>query len=401
MSGPLTGVKIIDLTSMVSGPLATMTLADQGADVIKIEAPAGDHARHVSRGQGGFSAAFLNNNRNKRSVVLNLKKAEGLEALFRLVEGVDVLIQNFRPGVAERIGVGEDAVRSVNPSIVYVSICGFGFEGPYAQKPVFDPLIQALSGLTTVQAGSDEDRPRLVRTILPDKLTGIQGAQAIAAALFARERTGEGQHVRLSMLDTLVSFLWSSDMGGHTFVGNEMTVEKAQSFIDLVYETKDGFVSIAIQQNKDWQGFARAVERPELGEDERFLTPALREKFKNERMAITQEEVRRFVTADILERLEEQDVPCAPVLTRREMRDHPQVAANNVVMESDHPQAGRLRQARHPAEFSQTPAKLRFGAPVLGEHTHEILSEAGFSEDEIETLLQSEAIFTARTAERA
>ena len=251
MPGPLHGITVIDLTSVISGPLATQTLADQGADVIKVEAPRGDHARHVATRRGGFSASFLNNNRNKRSIVLDLKHLEGLAALRRLAGNADALVQNFRPGVAERIGVGEAAIREVNPEIVYVSIAGFGFEGPYANKPVFDPLVQAVSGLTTVQAGADESRPRLVRTILPDKLTGVQASQAVTAALLARERTGRGQHVRLSMLDTVVSFLWSSDMGGHTFVGAESAQERAQSWIDLIYETRDGYITVAVNQDKE------------------------------------------------------------------------------------------------------------------------------------------------------
>jgi crotonobetainyl-CoA:carnitine CoA-transferase CaiB-like acyl-CoA transferase len=401
MTGPLAGVRIIDLTSMISGPLATMTLADQGADVIKVEAKAGDHARHVATRRGGFSASFLNNNRNKRSVVIDLKSEGGRDVLMRLVEGADVVVQNFRPGVADRIGVGEAACRAVRPDIVYVSITGFGFDGPYARKPTFDPLVQAVSGLTTVQAGSDAERPRLVRTILPDKLTAIQASQAIAAALFARERTGEGQHVRITMLDTVIAFLWSSDMGGHTFVGEETEVETAQSFIDLIYETRDGHISVAVVQDKEWAGLARAVERPDFLEDDRFRTSSLREENKDERLVLTQEALARFTVAEALARLEAEDVPAAPVLTRREMIRHPQVEANRIVVESDHPEAGRLRQARQPAVFSRTPAEIRRGAPRLGADTRDVLLEAGFSPEEIRALVAAGAVVQAADRERA
>ena len=396
MPGPLDGFTIIDLTSMISGPLATRTLADQGADVIKVEAPSGDHARHVATRRGGFSASFLNNNRNKRSVVLDLKHPEGLSALKRLAGDADVIIQNFRPGVAERIGVGEDAMRAVNPQIIYVSIAGFGFEGPYAAKPVFDPLIQAVSGLTTVQAGSDAARPRLVRTILPDKVTGLQASQAITAALLSRERTGKGQHVRLSMLDTVVSFLWSSDMGRHTFVGEEGDREDAQSFIDLIYETTDGYISVAVMQDKEWQALAHAAERPDILEDERFRTAEGRERFKNERLELIQSILKDRGTAEWLERLEARDVPCAPVLTREEVIRHPQVRANDIVEELDNPQAGRLRQTRNPARFSRTPAENRLGAPVLGGQTREVLAEHGFNADEIAALEASGAAVQAK-----
>ncbi len=188
--GPLHGVRIVDVTSMVSGPSATMLLVDQGSDVIKVENPAGgDHTCASTNTWNGFSANFLNNNRNKRSIVLSLKRPEGIAALMRLAAGADVFIQNFQPGVAERMGIGEALIGEAASGIIYVSICGFGFEGPYATKPVYDPLVQALSGLTTIQAGSDGERPRLVRTTLPDKLTGMAAAQSITAALLARERT--------------------------------------------------------------------------------------------------------------------------------------------------------------------------------------------------------------------
>jgi len=399
MTGPFSGVRIIDFSTMVTGPLATMTLADQGADVIKVEPPhRGDYTRHVATRRGGFSASFLNNNRNKRSIVVDLKKPEGLETIKRLIAGADVTVQNFRPGVADRLGIGEEVARAVNPNIIYVSIAGFGFDGPYAQKPVFDPLIQATSGLTTVQAGSDEARPRLVRTVLPDKLTAIQASQAIAAALFARERTGEGQHVMLSMLDTMISFLWSSDMGGHTFIGDEMENETAQSFIDLIYETADGYISVATMQDKEWQGLAKALDRPDLIDDQRFNTPELREINKDERLNLMQELLRSYKSKDVLARLEAEDVPCAPVLTRRDMLKHPQVIANDVVVETHHPQAGALRQARQPAQFSRTPTKIRRGGPRHGGDTHEVLTEAGFSNDEITDLEKAGVVWQASAA---
>ena len=397
MPGPLHDFKVVDLTSMVSGPLAAQTLADQGADVIKVEAPRGDHSREATSRQGGFSATFLNNNRNKRSIVLNLKHPDGLAAFRRIAGAADVIVQNFRPGVAERIGVGETAMRELNPEVVYVSIAGFGFDGPWVNKPVFDPIVQAVSGLATVQAGSDTLRPRLVRTILPDKLTGIQAAQAITAALLARERTGRGQHVRLSMLDTVVSFLWSSDMGAHTFVGAESASEPAQSRIDLIYETGDGHITVAVNQDKEWVGFARAAERPDLLEDERFRTAESRQTFRDERLELIQSVLADRTTAEWLDRLESHDVPCAPVLTRREMIGHPQVRANALIVETDHPEAGRLRHTRSPAHFSVTEPEHRRPAPVLGGHTREILSEHGFDEGEIAALEASGAAVQAGT----
>lgn len=388
MQGPLHGIRIIDLTTVVSGPSATMILADQGADVIKIEAPRGDFARDVTTRRGGFSASFLNNNRNKRSLVLDLKTENGIKAVKHLVKDADVFIHNFRPGVVDRLGLGEDMVRGLKPDLIYVSISGFGFEGPYKDKPVYDPLIQAVSSLTTVQAGSDEERPKLIRTILPDKLTGIQASQAVTAALFARERTGEGQHVRLSMLDTIISFLWNSDMGAHTFVGDELDKEQAQSFIDLIYETADGYVSVAVMQDKQWQAFCKAVDRDELLNDPRFLNAQDRENNKDERLQEIQNSISHYKSDEIIEILEAADVPCAPVLTRTQMRQHPQVVANDIIAEVEHPQAGLLRQARHPASFSKTPASIRRGAPKLGEHTKEVLKEAGLDAEVVKSIIK-------------
>ncbi len=203
MAGALDGVRIVDLTTMISGPIATMMLADQGADVIKVEPKTGDLVRVLGPAKGDRTGTFLAANRNKRSIVLDLKSEEGLRALKKLVATADVVVQNFRPGAAERMGIGEGELRKEQPNLIYVSISGFGETGPYAKKRVYDPVIQALSGLAAIQADRDTGRPRMIRTIIPDKLTAVTAAQAITAALFARERTGEGQHIKLSMLDAM------------------------------------------------------------------------------------------------------------------------------------------------------------------------------------------------------
>jgi crotonobetainyl-CoA:carnitine CoA-transferase CaiB-like acyl-CoA transferase len=387
MTGPLHGFRIIDVTSMVSGPSATMLLADQGADVIKVENPGGgDHTRASANKQNGFSANFINNNRNKRSVTLNLKDDGARQALLKLCEGADVFIQNFRPGVVDRMGIGETDIRAVCPDIVYVSISGFGETGPYAGKPVYDPLIQALSGLATVQAGSDAERPRLVRTILPDKLTGIVAAQAITAALLSRTRTGEGQHIRLSMLDAIIAFLWGSDMGSQTFVDSPFPQQNAASFIDLIYETADGHISVAVQSNKEWAALSRAFDMPELLDDPRFTTPALRQENIDARLTLTQDVLRTRPADEWIARLEAEDVPCAPVLTRTDAINHPQVVANEIVVETLHHLAGSVRQARPAARFSATPTEHRRGGPALGEHTAEVLGEIGYTADQIAAL---------------
>src|ERR1700722_8269971 len=208
MTGPLDAVRVLDLTSMVAGPVATMILADQGADVIKVEPPNGDLMRHLSLQRNGMSAFFLSCNRNKRSLAVDLKSAGGLAILQKLVPSADVLVHNFRPGAAERIGVGEEAVRALRHDIIYVSITGYGETGPYAGQRAYDPVIQAMSGLADIQADNETGRPRMVRTIIADNTTALTAAQAITAALFARTRTGQGQHVRLAMLDAMVAFLW-------------------------------------------------------------------------------------------------------------------------------------------------------------------------------------------------
>ena len=393
MAGPLDGIRIIDFTTMLAGPYATMILADQGADVIKIEAPTrSDRLGGAGYDPGQLSAASLNNNRNKRSFSVDVKTAAGRELMLKLAKDADVFVQNFRPGVMARLGIDEPQLRSVNGGLIYVSLSGWGESGPYAHKPVYDPIIQALSGLMTVQGGSDQARPRLVRTVLPDKLTGITAAQAVTSALVARGRSGQGQHVRLSMLDAVVAFMWSSDMGEQTFVGKEGSESRAATGIDLVYETKSGYISVSVMSDEHWRGLCDAVGHPEWLEDERFKTAAGRNRYANARLELTQSALLNKNASEWLEILDSVDVPCAPVLKRHEMIRHPQVEASGIVVETDHPHAGRLRQARNAARFEATPTEIRYGAPHRGEHTRTIMRELGFSVPDIEGLIAERVI---------
>lgn len=393
MAGPLDGIRILDLSAVISGPFGTMMLADQGADVIKVEPPGtGDFTRQAGNRQNGVSASFLNNNRNKRSICVDLKSAEGVEVIRRLARTADAMVQNFRPGVVDRLGVGYEAIREVKPDIVYVSISGFGENGPFAQKPVYDPIVQALSGLASVQGGSDRQRPRLIRTIVPDKLTAVTASQAITAALLAKERTGQGQHVKLSMLDSVLAFLWSSDMGAQTYVGREVSQQRAASFIDLIYETKDGHMSVAVMTDRQWRAFCETMGKPEWLEDERFATTELRDLNIDARLELIQSVLRDRTTDELMGMLEPAGVPCAPVLHRKDVIEHPQILAADILREHDHPVAGRLRQTRTAARFEGTTPEYRRGAPDLGEHTDEILAEAGFGADEIETLKAGKAV---------
>jgi len=291
-------------------------------------------------------------------------------------------------------------LRALNPNLIYVSIAGFGDKGPWSGKPVYDPIIQAVSGLTTVQAGADSERPRLVRTVLPDKVSAIVAAQAISSALFARERTGQGQHVRLSMLDAVLYFLWASDMGAQTYPDIEVRSQEAASFIDLIYETADGYMTVAVMSDREWAGVTRALERPDWLADPRFATPAARDRHVNERLEMTQEVLRTRTTAEWMALFEANDVPCAPALTRGEVIRHPQVLANGIIIEHAHHAAGVLRQTRAPARFEGTPTEIRRGAPLLGEHSIEILRELGWDSGLIAELM-GQKIVQAPVAERA
>jgi crotonobetainyl-CoA:carnitine CoA-transferase CaiB-like acyl-CoA transferase len=387
MPGPLHGYTVLELATMVSGPLATQLLGDQGADVIKIEDPAGgDLMRHLGPTRGGMTAIFTTVNRNKRSLALDLKTPEGFRVLEHLVEGADVFVQNFRPGVAARMGLGYDAMRALRRDLVYLSISGFGERGPYAQKRVYDPIIQALSGLAAIQADRDTGRPRMMRTIIPDKITAMTAAQAVTAALLARERSGEGQHIRLAMLDATVSFAWPEGMVTHTFVGEGIADPTPGSTADLVYQTADGYITASTMSDAEWKGMARATGHLEWLDDARFSTPGGRVANSDARLRMVGDVLRERTSAQWLAALETEDVPCAPILSREQLIADPQVAENELLIEDEHPLAGRIRYARPAARFDRTPAESRRPAPALGQHNREILAQIGYSDQEVAEL---------------
>ncbi len=390
-AGPLTGLRVIDLTSVVSGPAAAALLCDQGADVIKVEALAGDLTRHSRAAVGDFAPMFISCNRGKRSVAVDLKTLAGAEILWRLIDTADVLIQNFRPGTAERLGFGEPQVRQRNPRIIYASISGVGPDGPYAAKRIYDPLIQSIAGLADIQADPLTGRPKMVRTLIADKTTAIYAAQAVTAALLHRERTGVGQHVMLSMLDTMLSFIWPEGMAPFT-VPSEKVQEAPNSPHDMIFAASDGYLTVAANSDKEWQGLCEALGRPEWLADARFKTPALRSDNRQERLELLEEVLATNTVDHWLDRLDNHDVPCAPVLPRRDIAGHPQVVASQSIAAFEHPGVGEVRQARPAARFAASPAEVRGPAPYLGEHTVEVLRELGYEAGEIDTLVADRVI---------
>src|ERR1700758_3842631 len=293
MAGPFEGVRVIDLTTMVAGPVAAMMLGDQGADVIKVESPAGDLMRRFAFGRNGMSASFLSCNRNKRSLAVDIKSAEGLKIVKKLVVTADVLMHNFRPGAAERLGLGEDAVRINRADIIYVSVSGFGESGPYAHQRAYDPVIQALSGLAEIQRDRDTGRPRMVRTIIADYTTALTAAQAITAALFAKERSGVGQHIRIAMLDSMIAYLWPEAMPSLTFVGDEIDPSDGDQGPDLVFAAQDRYLTAAALSDDEWAGMCRALNRQDLIDNPRFKTARDRSVHAVERREIVSAELEK------------------------------------------------------------------------------------------------------------
>ena len=391
--GPLEGVRIIDLTSMVSGPMGAMMLADQGAEVIKVEPIAGEQLRHMAAPHNGVNPVFYSCNRGKKSLAIDLKSKEGKQILIKLIKDSDVLMQNFRPGTTDRMGFGYEAMKKINPNLVYLSISGFGDKGPYAQSRVYDPVIQALSGATDIQADRNTGTPKMFRVVIADKVTSLTAAQAISSALYARERTAKGQHIKLSMLDSVIAFFWPEGMSGLVFKENEFDVRKLQGSQDLIYEAKDRYITAGAVSDAEWTGMCNALNMQQLINDERFATSAARVINAEERKKITGQEIKKWRSNDILSRFQEEGVPSAPLLDRMELMNHEQIIKNQTILRQEYEGFGEVRQARPAAHFEDTPSEISRPAPKLGEHGEEILNSIGISESVRKKLVDEGKIF--------
>jgi len=393
MAGPLSGIRIVDTTSYIAGPLATMVLADQGAEVIKVEPPGtGDVLRFLGSLRGGMSAFFATSNHSKRSLVLNLKHEPAKAILRELVATADVFVQNYRPGVVERLGIDYEALRKRKPDLIYASLSGFGESGPYANRPVFDNVIQALSGMATAQTNAATGEPDMIRHIVCDKATALTAAQAITAAIVARERQGVGQHLRLSMLDASLSFFWPDGMMDDTYLGEGVLSMPPLAQNYRTVATKDGYLTVTAITDDQFQRACRAMGRADLAEDPRYRT--LPDRITNLKELVDELTglIATRTTAEWCERFEKEEVPHAPVLRLDELCSDPQIVANETIVESEHPTAGRMREPRPAARFERTPAAISRPAPTLGQHTDELLAELGHSAARIAELREAGAV---------
>ncbi|MBT6133942.1 MAG: CoA transferase [Kordiimonadaceae bacterium] len=386
MSGPLDGVKVIEFTSVVLGPWACQILGDMGADIIKVEPPAGDTNRNLgpNRNNSDMSALFMTCNRNKRSIVLDLKKPEGQEVALKLAADADVMVHNFRPQAMVKLGLDFDAVKAVNPEIIYCATYGYSKNGPYGNKGALDDSIQAGSGIAMIMS-MVEGEPRYLPTIIADKTTGMAVVNAVTAALFYKERHGKGQEIEVPMYETMVSFVMAEHQWGQTF---EPAIGKA-GYVRLMsehrrpYKTKDGYIAVLPYWDNHWKTFCTIVERPDMLSDPRFKDMQSRLTNIGASYAETGKALFKKTTAEWLEILEPTNVPHMIVNTLDGLIDDPQLVESGFWQLHDHPTEGKIRMAKSPYNFSETPTDITRLPPRLGEQSEEILREAGYSDDEI------------------
>jgi crotonobetainyl-CoA:carnitine CoA-transferase CaiB-like acyl-CoA transferase len=374
-TGPLTGVRIIDLSAVISGPFGTTMLADQGADVITVENPAApDMVRNsgpVPPGAERVSAMYAAQNRNKRSIMVDLKQAAGIELVKELIGHADVVVQNFRPGAMERLGLGWDVLGALNSDLILCSITGFGEDGPYAMRPAFDPVIQALAAYPSIQADAD-GTPQLVAMGVCDKITSLHVAQAISAALFARANGAGSQRIDIAMLDVAVHFSWVESMWNHVCIDHEL------DFPDVyhLYRTSDGWAMLhGIATDAQWASTCRALGVGELIDDHRFVHLDGRLEHGKALHALLQERTVTMTSTALVDLMVAADVPVAPINSPEQLIEDPHIRHRGLLVERIHPTLGHIREARPPVRFSATPSNLRRHAPRPGEHTDELLAE--------------------------
>jgi len=396
MSGPLAGVRVLDLTSIIMAPFATQILAGLGADVVKIEPPEGDYMRHVGpMRHPGMGHIFLHGNRGKRSVVLDLKQPGARAALMRMAATADVFITNVRPQAMRRLELHHEALAAANPRLIYVSCTGFGQDGPYAAKPAYDDLIQGATGIPWLMQAYGAPEPCYTPLTLADRVTGLHATYAIAAALFAREKSGIGQLVEVPMFEAVTQFVLGDHMSGLTFDPPLGDAGYARLLTEhrRPYATRDGYLCVLMYNDKQWRSFFAAIGEPErFVRDPRFGTHASRAAHIAEVYAYVAEVMRTRTSAEWRALLDAADIPNQPVNPPASLTEDPHLLATGFIRMEEHPSEGRLRTMGNPTSWSGTPPGPLAPAPRLGEHTVAVLREAGCSESDIEALLREGAV---------